>query len=140
MLDDPRKATTKAVGFGEGPCSSKRLCTNEMYFGGSGDDGCGDDDDAHIRNINKNNNGTYWSFEDGPDAVDNDTDEIGFGPSDRPNEPTAFLQSLLDLQGFCLESKRKERRRAKLNASNTSCICLLHQILIKVGKCLRNMR
>lgn len=100
----------------------RQSSADEMYFGGQSGNVSGvnrhiqDDDDED----NKNGFAQSWAF-----------GENRYGTSDSPpHQAAAFMESLLDLQGFCVESKRKQRRQ-KFNAEN-NCICLLHQILIKV--------
>lgn len=62
-----------------------------------------------------------------------DDDENGCGGGESASQQaTAFVQSLLDLQGFCVQSQRQNRQRRRANVEN-NCVCLLHQILIKVN-------
>lgn len=108
-----------------------------MYFGGhrSGNVSGGgarhkqdedvDDDEEHQHN--NNGEAENWAFVEPPQ---HQRQQHPNGGSASPLQQ-AFMQSLLDLEGFCVDSKRKQRRRRNINAEN-NCICLLHQILIKV--------
>lgn len=106
-----------------------------MYFEGGGN---GNGRSSSSSSTTTNNNGVAsncWPFDE------DEGEQRESGASGTPSPPsrhgTAFMQSLLDLQGFCADTKRLERRQQRRNNNDSNsvqdnCICLLHQILIKV--------
>lgn len=105
--------------------------TDEMY----GRHGNGSK--SHIVRDSGNNGYTddydnCWPFD--KVAEEEEEEQRQSGANDTPpHEASSFMQSLLDLEGFCADTQRQQRRQ-KTAASNSAnnCVCLLHQILIKV--------
>lgn len=108
-----------------------------MYLGGGGRNENGSSSGISGRSPNNGSSDNCWPFGGGAEEA---KESWQSGASDAP-QGTAFMQSLLDLQGFCVDTKRQQRRQRQQqqrqtnnhkNDAQDNCICLLHQILIKV--------
>lgn len=105
--------------------------TYEMYWGGENEKGSiGGEGGCSGTNRLADH---YWSFEE------EEEEQSKSGSSNNLSLPngSTFMQSLLDLQGFCAEAKSEQKRRNgkyenKNKVAQDNCLCLLHQILIKV--------
>lgn len=74
-----------------------------------------------------------WPFENADGEGEEEQCKSGASDKTPPPLGTSFMQSLLDLQGFCADTQRQQRKNKNSTAQdNNNCICLLHQILIKV--------
>lgn len=110
-----------------------------MYFGEHRDVVKDDGEESDYEgDFSNNNSNSYTAAENWPsfDGNNRNGDSGSSSPPSqargRPHHRQAFMQSLLDLQGFCVESQRSKRRQQNKSNAENNCICLLHQILIKV--------